>query len=146
MSKSMAAFVKWLAANYEDGVRRFRQDVVRRREQYRDSGAHLRTPTILANLAAGWELFLQFALESKALTREEVEKLQRRGAAALEAAAASQGQHLAANDPVDRFVALLSSAIASGRAPGQCEWRQPRRTAGVGLAAGRQSKCLETTG
>jgi hypothetical protein len=118
--------------------RRHRVDVVRRREQYGKSTTHSRTPTILANLEAGWSLLIRFARERKALTMKEAKALRDRGAAALKAVGAAQGQHLAANDPVARFVELLSSVIASGRAhlasaqggappePQAWGWRQER--------------------
>lgn len=116
MAQAMAGFLQWLAADYGGHRRCMLQDIARRRQKYTESASHRRTATILANLETAWELFLRFATESKALSRDEADVLRQRGAAALEAAAAAQVQHLAANDPVERFVELLSAAVASGRA------------------------------
>ena len=113
----------------------------RYREQAAHAGLHRRTPGIVADLFIGWQRFLDFAHEAEALTRSEAEGYRARVWSALIEVAHRQSEHQREANPVDRFLALLRSAIAAGRAhlaarnggipdnPGTRGWRsQPART------------------
>jgi len=90
--------------------------VLELREAAARSGAHRRTPGIVADLAAGFEAFLLFARSTGALTDGQCEEFWGQAWGALGEAARHQGDHQAGADPAQRFLELLRSAIASGRA------------------------------
>src|SRR5262249_26323464 len=75
-----------------------------------------RTPGILADLAAGWRHWLDFALAAGAIGQAERDALDRRVWAALQEAGAGQSAHLGAAEPSGHFLRLLPGALASGRA------------------------------
>ena len=79
-------------------------------------GLHRRTPGIVADLFIGWQRFLDFASEAEALTRSEAEGHRARVWSALIEVARRQSEHQREANPVDRFLALLRTAIAAGRA------------------------------
>ena len=89
---------------------------VRYRELAAHPGLHRRTPGIVADLFIGWERFLGFARETEALTRGEAEGYRARVWSALIEVARRQSEHQREANPIDRFFALLLSAIATRRA------------------------------
>ncbi|MCP4713028.1 MAG: hypothetical protein GY869_30740 [Planctomycetes bacterium] len=91
------------------------QEIAEFRLSATQSNQHKRTPEIIAELALGMNLFLKFAQETGAIDGEEFGSLWHRCWQALGQAAAAQVTYQSANDPVQRFIELLSSAIASGR-------------------------------
>jgi Domain of unknown function (DUF927) len=113
---AMAGYLRWLAGRFV-AVRdelpallsRFRGDIVA-------AGQHPRTPDAIANLAAGWHLWLRFARDSDALSREEGEAVWARVWTALLAVASDQAIYHADEEPATRFLALLRSAVGSGAA------------------------------
>lgn len=134
---AMGGFVKWLAAHYEDARSRFAQKVADYRARALRNPAHARTPDIVANLQAGFELYLDFSAVSGAIDATERDRLAYRCWEALSEAAAAQTKHHAATDPTARFLDLLRSVLTSGRAhlvarnggepdrePGSCGWRR----------------------
>ncbi|MCZ6859211.1 MAG: toprim domain-containing protein [Alphaproteobacteria bacterium] len=117
LAAMMAAYVMWLAPQIEtlkvqvpQRLKELRADV-RRRPVFHD-----RTPDAVASLAVGWEVFLRFACEAKAITSDERAALWRQCWKALLEAAEAQAGYQADEEPVSRFLALLGSAIASGQA------------------------------
>lgn len=77
--------------------------------------AHARTPDIVANLQAGFELYLEFGVVCGIVERAERNRLAKRCWNALSCAAAAQTKHQAATEPAARFLALLRSLLTSGR-------------------------------
>jgi hypothetical protein len=77
---------------------------------------HRRTPTLVADLLAGFSPFLTFAREVGALSPEGAEDLRQRCCAALLSASAEQTAYQEDSDPCDRYLALLRSVLSSGRA------------------------------
>jgi hypothetical protein len=71
---------------------------------------------MVANLALGFKYFLAFAVESEAINQTQADSLKHRCWNALRKGAESQVVHQKAIDPVNRFIELLSSALASGKA------------------------------
>jgi uncharacterized protein DUF927 len=115
-AQALAAYVRWLAPRYEEVRLDLRVQVARLREKALASASHKRTPEILANLGIGLRHWFDFAVEVGALTEAEADDMWQRCWKALGEAAAAQAKHQAASDPVRRFLELLNSAIASGRA------------------------------
>jgi hypothetical protein len=116
-AQSMAAFLQWVAGRYEELQKR---RSVRGREllarAQSSSSAHRRTPSIVADLAVGLETFLRFTQEVGILGKEEADELWQRGWEALGRAAAAQAELHGGVEPTGRFIELVGSAIASGRA------------------------------
>jgi len=113
---AMAGYIQWLAPRL-DGVRaEMSAAQARYSEQAAHTGFHRRTPGIVADLFIGWRRFLDFASEAEALTRGEAEVYRARVWSALTEVAQRQSEHQREANPVDRFLALLRSAIAAGRA------------------------------
>jgi hypothetical protein len=115
-AQAMAGFIQWLARRYEEVRRALAARVKQLREQATQSGMHRRTPYIVANLFAAWELWLEFAQEAGAVGDSEAELLRAECWSALGEAAAAQAAHQKAAEPTRRFLELLTAAIASGRA------------------------------
>ena len=111
----MAAFIRWIAASYEQLQRLLDVRVQELRNHY-TRAAHARLPTALAQLQCGFEMWLDFAQEIGAINTAESVELQRRNAQALTELAALQTKYHQASDPALRFVSLLAAALASGRA------------------------------
>ena len=112
---AMALYVQWLARDHKGRMQRFGA----RRAELRQApaaGQHARTPWTLADLQAGLELFLEFAVETGALTAEEAVVKSAACAEALFRVAARQAGHQNAEDPVRRFVELIEGLLASKRA------------------------------
>lgn len=113
---AMAGYLRWLAGRFEALRDELPALVARFRRELVAAGRHARTPEAIANLAVGWFLWLRFAHEVGALSREESEAAWGRAWQALAALACDQMAYHADEDPAERFVALFRSAIASGAA------------------------------
>ena len=114
-AQAMAGYIQWLAPRLDQVRAEMRAAHARYREQAAHAGLHRRTPGIVADLFIGWQRFLDFAHEAEALTRGEAEGHRARvWSALIEVAHQSEPQREA--HPVDRFLALLRTAIAAGRA------------------------------
>jgi hypothetical protein len=115
--QAMAGFVSRLAQGYERVLERLPEERRRLREEAaRGGGGHKRTPGIAADLGIGLRYFLDFAKDARAITDGEAEELWERGWRAITGATASQAAHQGASEATERFRALLSAAVASGRA------------------------------
>jgi hypothetical protein len=115
-AEALVGFIRWLAPQYTQVRQQLRGEVVELRQQAYREGQHPRTPEIMANLAVGVRYFLDFARDAGALTAEEAEALWQRCWEGLTAAADVQRQYQEAGEPTQRFIELLSAALASGRA------------------------------
>jgi len=115
-SKAVAGFLQWLAPRYEEMCDWLRKRVEELRCVAARSGMHRRTPFIVAHLFAGWELWLRYAIEVGAVSEAEAAVLKKNCWSAFGKTAAAQQQHQAAAEPTQRFLELVSSAVASGRA------------------------------
>jgi len=116
---SMAGFVQWLAEQYPDAAgtsELVRANVVSLRHRAASSSVHRRTPEIVANLASGFRLFLDYATASGALAEDEAATHWTAAWDALGISARAQVLHHDAGEPAGRFVVLITSAVASGAA------------------------------
>ena len=116
LAASMAAFLGWIAANYEEAQRRLQSRVLEIRSQGQGRAVHARLPSALAELQTGWEMFLDFALEANAINATEKKDLEVRNERALGQLCILQAAYQSASDPGLRFVARLQGALACGRA------------------------------
>ncbi len=111
--QAMAGFIQWVAGRYEQILARHRERVRELRDAS-PAAAHARTPGILAELQAGFELLLAFATEVGAVTAGQAETLATRARDALAATGAAQAAFQHASDPALRFIDLLKAALAAG--------------------------------
>jgi hypothetical protein len=112
---AMAGYLRWLAGRLKRVKGRFKAEFGRLRARAVSDG-HPRTAGILADLGCGWTFFLEFAEGVGAVTRGGRERIWRRVWKGLLAAGAEQGAEIRSQEPARRFLDLLGSAIASGRA------------------------------
>ncbi|HEY1754176.1 MAG TPA: hypothetical protein VGG72_02185 [Bryobacteraceae bacterium] len=115
-SASMGAFLVWIAGKYENLQQRLCARVEGTRGQFYGRAVHARLPSAAAALQAGFEIFLEFAVEIGAIENPEREELAQRCVRALNEVIARQANYQQANDPALRFISLLRTALASGRA------------------------------
>ena len=142
---SMGAFLSWAAARYEELQHRLQTRVREIRSQNRKHALHARLPGALAELQSAWEIFLDFAIETGAISSSEQHSLAKKNLEALDQLAAAQAKYQAA-DPALRFVALLEAALASGRAhvadrrgkapENPATWGWPRQVRGRWIPSG----------
>ena len=115
-AEAMGGFLQWLASRYEEARAWLDQKIAEYRARALRNTAHARTPDIIANLQAGFELFLDFGEACGAIDRTERARLAHRCWEALRDAAMEQSKHQAATEPAARFLDLLRSLLSSGRA------------------------------
>jgi hypothetical protein len=113
-ARALAGYLRWLADSVDRLRERVRENVAQLRNQA--PGSHARTGTNVAQLMVGVAFFLEYARSVEAVTEADAEAWQERAWAALLDAAARQEGHQQRARPEQRFVELLMSAIASGRA------------------------------
>jgi hypothetical protein len=112
----MAAYLEWLSPQLD----RLRQDFQHRFEALRHEAlqfglGHTRTPEILASLAGGWALFLQFAQLSGAIDRQEQQSFWETGWQILVEVARKQTVFYQDEEPTHQFLTLVQSVLNSGR-------------------------------
>jgi hypothetical protein len=115
-ARSLAGFIHWIAGHRRELEELQRSWLPDLRSAAARSAEHRRTPEIAANLSIGWRAFLQFAESTKALSPDEAAILWERAWLAIGGAVAAQGHRQRETEPARRFLELLSSAMASGRA------------------------------
>lgn len=117
---AMGSYIQWLAAMYPaivgtpDLWGAVQSDEIAAIAANAD--LHRRTPMGLRKLAAGFRIYLDFAIDVGAIAIEEAEQHWQRAIRALETVAAGQVGFQETAEPTRQFADLLSSAIASGRA------------------------------
>lgn len=115
-AQALSGFLRWMAGRHLELQDLCRGWLPELREAAAESSDHRRTPEIAANLAVGWRLFLWFAESAGALSPDEREQMWRRAWIGLGRAVTAQSYHQRGGEPAQRFIELLRSALASGRA------------------------------
>jgi len=134
LAGAMSGYVRYLAPRMSG----LKESLPARQKELRATGVgtHARTPDVVASLALGLEMFLQFATEVGAITDVRASELRDAGWKALVEAAAAQAEHQASEEPTQQFRELLEAAIGGGDAyladartdekpenPGRWGWR-----------------------
>ena len=114
-AKAMGAYAKWVARDFEALKRALAARVSELRGTC-PAGGHARTPEIISNLQAGFEMFLQFSVEIGAIDDAVGQDLSQRCWEALCAVSAAQAKHQAATEPTERYLSLLRACLVSGQA------------------------------
>jgi hypothetical protein len=135
-AEAMGAFIQWMAGRFDEVRASIGRKVAELRTRTASSAAHARTPEIIAELQAGFEVYLEFAEQVRAIRVVEREQLADQCWKALGEAAATQAKHQSASEPTARFLNLLRGCMASGeahlaarsgiqpeRSPESCGWR-----------------------
>jgi hypothetical protein len=115
-AQALAGFVRWLAPQYDELCGRLPGERAELRDRAMTGTGSARTPGIVADLALGLKLFLDFARAAGAITEAEQADLARRSWQALAEAGVAQAEHVQAAEPTALFLRLLAAALASGRA------------------------------
>lgn len=115
LAGATSGFLRWLASRRATVLAAWRSTVAELRRTFVRPGCHPRTPSNLAELKAGLDLFLSFAHACGAVTETESAALTARGTAGLVEAGVAQDEALGTADPVDRFRGLLTSLLSAGR-------------------------------
>ena len=115
-ASALAGYIHYLAPLYAQIRVGLRKEVEAFRGSALDGNAHCRTPELLANLFLGLHYFLCYAESTGAVSHDEVEPLKKRWWAALKDAGRKQAAYQASQEPAQRFIELLTSAIGSGHA------------------------------
>jgi hypothetical protein len=113
-AQATAAFVRWLAPQFEEARTEFEKLRFELRNQVRHE--HLRTADIRAQLTAGYSILIRFLLDIGAIEEKELDRFKGRIGAGLEDAANAQSEYSRGAEPVGAFLRLLTSAIGAGRA------------------------------
>ena len=114
-AQAMAAFIHWQAAQRDQVLAQLAGET-RTIRQTLEMDGHPKTPGILADLAAGWQAFLRFAVERAGIPQTEAAELGARMNGALRELGAEQAQALVAAEPAGRSITLLRAAVAGARA------------------------------
>lgn len=113
---ALAGYVSWLAGRYTRIHANLQKEMAELRTHAAVERQHRRTPTIIAQLALGWQYFLQFAFEAGAIEETKRDELWARIWKVLHTVGASHHRHQEDSDPVTSFLDLLRSSINSGQA------------------------------
>ncbi len=114
-AEAMGGFVLWIAGSYEDIQAAFVGRISELRHEPSQNMAHARTPEIIANLQAAFDLYLEFSVKCGALDRTERKRLASHCWEALRQTASAQAKHQAAAEPTAMFLAVLRSLLTAGR-------------------------------
>jgi hypothetical protein len=112
----MGSFISWLCPRMKTLEHQLPKKLSQFRDQCRASSAHMRTPEAIANLAIGYELFLDFVLSTGAINEADRESLWSDGWAALGKMAGTQRQYLTSENIAVIFVEYIKAALLSGKA------------------------------
>jgi hypothetical protein len=114
-AKAMSGYIVWMLAHY-DALRGARANALASlRDWAASNDIGRRTATVIAELAWGWLALMCLAQEA-GLAQREVVAFTSFGLQALLDAGRRQRPLQAESDPVSRFIDLINSALASGRA------------------------------
>jgi hypothetical protein len=111
---AMGGYLTFVASRYEEIQRCLKTRVRERRQGNFTASVHARLPEMIAELASGWEIFLDFAEQSDAIHGDTRTQLEQRAGRAFEEVAAMQACYHRASDPARGFLSLLQAALAAG--------------------------------
>jgi hypothetical protein len=115
---AMRGYLEYLAPRYGTVRDSLRHRVSECREKaIKEIGkCHARTPTMLADLAVGFETFTEAALGYGAISASQADEYKSRVWSALIAGATAQARSQASQEPAHRFLELVMTAVSAGKA------------------------------
>jgi hypothetical protein len=115
-AQSMAAFIHWLAPQYEQILGRLKTETAELRDQVMRKFSHKRTSGIVADLCLGLRYFLTFAKDVGAISAIQADAIFDQGRTAIIQAASDQVLLQTASEPTKRYIDLLNAALGAGKA------------------------------
>jgi hypothetical protein len=116
-AEAMAGFVRWLAPRIEESGKMLEAEIDALRQASDDgSNVLLRSPDNVYQLAAGFKVFLSFAVQMRAIDKTKAEQLWNRATAAYAELIGAQERQQEASDPARQFFELLAGIFQSGDA------------------------------
>lgn len=117
LAQAMAGYLRWLAPQLDELANSLPEAIRARRDAAVQAGmqGHSRTPSDFASLSMGLACLADYAQACGALDTQQAQAFTGQATAALRALLEEQGEHQACQDDVTRFLALLASALVSGR-------------------------------
>ena len=118
LSQGMTGYLKWLVPLYEE----LSSELPVRRDALRDElraelvGAHPKTPEAVASLIVALQVLKDFAVDSGALDAEEGDEFLKRATAGVIEAGQAHADTTRGGDPATRFIEILRSLFAAGKA------------------------------
>jgi hypothetical protein len=112
LARAMAGYIAYLAADLEGNRLWHSQTRQELLTAFRADGRHPRTAYVAADLAAAFNLFLAYAYELGAITKEEEHAYWKRLDIALSEQVDNQQRHLKSQDPVEQFLSCLHAALS----------------------------------
>ncbi|MDP9475895.1 MAG: DUF927 domain-containing protein [Actinomycetota bacterium] len=118
LATAMVGYIRYVAANHEKLARELlgRRDMMRDKLRPKLAGCHPRTPDAVAALAVGFGGLLSYAVNVGALDEARARLLLAHAEQGLIEAARAHVEATKGGDPATRFMELLRSLFASGKA------------------------------
>jgi len=114
-SQVMSSYIQYISKNY-DRVKKDNDKVFNEYRKKFNNDNYGRTIDNAVNIFIGISIFLKFAFTKNILTADEAKKIRSRHEEILMDYLDSNKEAQASEDPVDRFIELLRSALSSGDA------------------------------
>jgi len=112
----MSSYIQWLSSRFNELSSSLQDKKLQFRQKAFQTITHRRTPDIIANLMIGAELFLDFSTSINAITAEESESHYSQFWSVLGEVSQNQKDYQTHEDPANRFIYFLKTAIKSGYA------------------------------
>lgn len=113
-AQAMAGYLQWVARHYDRLKKTLSPKVSETRGRLFKEHQHKRTPDAIAHLMVGLEYFLEFAQDMEAIDVQKAQELQAQSWEALQSIGEQQTGHQGGQNPVHRFLELLSASLISG--------------------------------
>jgi Domain of unknown function (DUF3854) len=113
---AMAAYLAWLVPQMPTLPKTLADAFATARQEIMADATHLRVPEAIAHLYLGIDLGLSCAVDLGAASAQEADDLRRFALDTLKALSAKQGALIASEKPTHRFLRVLATLLAQGRA------------------------------
>ena len=111
-----AAYIEWIAADYEYHQRVLEERSKECRNYFSSAARHARTIDAIGKLMAGLDRFLVFAVHKCQLSEDHCRRTWQNAEVAFLKVMELQDQEQSDESPVTRFLELIKTALATGRA------------------------------
>lgn len=115
LPESMRSYIDWLRPQMQELQVSLPQAHEAARNEFRNSGKHLRAPEALAHLWIGFDLFLNFGVEVGGITNDEAASWRTSAMSALLRLAGYQDDGQKAVDPARAFIETLATLRQQGK-------------------------------
>lgn len=112
---ALASYIKWIASNFQMLKTQLPKKVADYRNKFFSEQLHRRTPSTIASLFLGLDVFADFVVDVGVFNETEKKNFLEKSWNALKRAAEKQLQFQECEDPVLRWKELLLAALTSGK-------------------------------